>query len=89
MTSTRDQNNDWSILSPVGGVGPESDHYVKHGQCSPAPPTRGQSPTTLIRLQRHRVTHKPHIVHLQLELGAAQIFGHREQVGQGLVRQPV
>ena len=51
---------------------------------SPAPP-----PTSLLRLQGHGVTNKPHIVHLQLELGAAEIFGHGEQVGQGLVRQPV
>ena len=51
---------------------------------SPAPP-----PTSLLRLQGHGVTNKPHIVHLQLELGAAEIFGHGEQVGKGLVRQPV
>ena len=60
------------------GGGPERDHDVEHGQRG-SPTAAG--PTSLIRLQGHGVTNKPDIIHLQLELGAAQIFGHREQVG--------
>ena len=73
-----------AVHDAVVGVRPQRDHDVEHRQRRPPPRA-----AAVLRLQRHGVAHKPHVVHLQLELGAAEVPRHGEQVGERLVGEAV